>query len=30
MGYKGKNQLYSVLEDFQRQHHVLIVSHDLN
>ena len=28
MGYKGKNQLYSVLEDFQRQHHVLIVSHD--
>jgi len=28
MGHKGKNQLYSVLEDFQRQHHVLIVSHD--
>ena len=28
MGHKGKDQLYSVLEDFQRQHHVLIVSHD--
>ena len=28
MGHKGKNQLYSVLDDFQRQHHVLIVSHD--
>jgi len=30
MGPKGKQQLCSVLKDFQENHHVLIVSHDFN
>jgi len=30
LGRRGKTQLYSILEEFRQQHHIMIVSHDFN